>query len=33
LLAWKEIRRQENIDEEEAANAFYAQENGEDISK
>ena len=33
LFAWKEIRRQENIDEEEAANAFYAQENGEDISK
>ena len=33
LADWAEIRRQEKIDDSEAANAFYAQENGEDISE
>ena len=33
LFAWAEIRREEKIGESEAANAFYAQENGEDITE
>ena len=33
LAAWAEVRKQEKIGEEEAAKAFYAQENGEDISE
>lgn len=33
LKAWSEILREEHISEEEAANAFYRQEDGEDITK
>ena len=30
---WRRILREENISEQEAANAFYRQEQGEDVSK
>ena len=33
LIHWKQILKEEKISEEEAANAFYRQENGEDITK
>lgn len=33
LNAWLDILRQEHIGQEEAANAFYKQEQGEDITK
>lgn len=33
LAEWIQILREEHISEEEAANAFYRQENGEDITK
>lgn len=33
LQEWRRILREEHISEEEAANAFYKQEMGEDISK
>lgn len=33
LEHWSSILKEENISEEEAANAFYRQENGEDITK
>ena len=33
LAHWAEILKEEKISEEEAANAFYRQENGEDITK
>lgn len=33
LEHWRNIMREEHISEEEAANAFYRQEQGEDISK
>ena len=33
LVHWRNIMREEHISEEEAANAFYCQESGEDISR
>lgn len=33
LAHWATILKEEKISEEEAANAFYRQENGEDITK
>ena len=33
LTHWSEILKEEKISDEEAANAFYRQENGEDITK
>lgn len=33
LARWREIMAEEHISEREAANAFYRQENGEDISQ
>ena len=33
LEKWRQIMAEESISEQEAANAFYRQEQGEDISK